>query len=70
MTRIAAALHPRNATAAFLLLCVLVAPAGLAAQVHAPISTGAAVLLAGVILNLVQGVHIVRAAQRAVADRS
>jgi len=49
---------------------VPVLAAGLAAQVHAIIATGAAVLLAGVILNLAQGVHIVRTAQRAIADRS
>jgi hypothetical protein len=48
---------------------VAVLAAGLAAQVHATISTGAALLLAGVVLNLAQGVHIVRAARRAVAGR-
>jgi hypothetical protein len=49
---------------------VAVLAAGLAAQLHAMISGGAALLLAGVVLNVAQGVHIVRAAQRAIADRS
>jgi hypothetical protein len=49
---------------------VPVLAAGLAAHVRPIIATGATILLAGVILNLAQGLHIVRAAQRAIADRS